>query len=654
MKTPFDPHGETSGVAPQPGEERLRAVLDAVPVGIATFDRDGCCLSANEAIARAIGATREQVLARNYHDNEAWRREGLLEKALLAARERVPQRHVLTGRSSFGVDVVLDCYLAPLGTDELLLVAHDISERRRAERALQANEALLRRSQQIGRIGSYELDIARDTWTGTGTLYEVLGVPPDGDRTVDGWLACVHPADREQMGTYFLEHVVGRRQLFDREYRVVRQTDGEERWVWGWGELAFDESGNPLTMIGTIQDVTERRRAQEEKARLEVQLFQAQKMEGIGRLAGGVAHDFNNMLSVILGYTDLIKDSLPVGDPLRAEIGQIESAGLHARDITRQLLAFSRKEIIAPRILDLNLAVQRTRGTLARLIGEDVALRFLPGADLWKVHLDRSQVDQILVNLAGNARHAMPTGGSLTIETSNVLLDEDYCRTQVDFAPGRYVSLVVSDDGVGMDAEVLSHVFEPFFTTRGPGEGTGLGLATVYGIVKQNGGLINVYSEPGHGTTFRIYFPSAAEDRVREEEVQRRPIVRGSGAVLLVEDDPLVRRVTASMLAAIGYTVLPAETPEEAIALAARPSVHIDLLLSDVVMPKMSGTVLRDRVVALRPGIGVLFMSGYTSNVIVRHGVLQDGVNFLHKPFSKADLALEVVRALQDPRRSGG
>ena len=398
-------------------------------------------------------------------------------------------------------------------------------------------------------------------------------------------------------------------------------------------------------VVSFVRDIAERRQAEEEKAKLESQLLQAQKMESVGRLAGGVAHDFNNMLSVILGYAELMKGRLPAGDPLLNDVLEIEKAGMHSRDITRQLLAFSRKQIIAPRPVDLNDLITSAQKTFARLIGEDIDLRFSPGKRISKVKIDPSQVDQILMNLAVNARDAMPEGGTLTIETANLHLDEAYCRTNIECAPGQYVLLEVSDDGVGMDKDTLSHVFEPFFTTKEVGKGTGLGLATVYGIVKQNNGFINVYSEPGRGTTFKIYFPRILEEETADKNGEA-PVASGTGTILLVEDDDLVRGMTTAMLKELGYTILVAETPQHALSLYEKRDMPIDLLITDVVMPGMNGTELGDRIRSIQPEINVLFMSGYTSNVIVHHGVLEKGVQFVQKPFSMRDLARKVRDAM--------
>jgi two-component system cell cycle sensor histidine kinase/response regulator CckA len=406
-----------------------------------------------------------------------------------------------------------------------------------------------------------------------------------------------------------------------------------------------DDHGRIIGLIGIHTDITERKRAEEEKAKLEDQLRQAQKMEAIGRLAGGVAHDFNNMLSVIIGYTNLIKAQLPADEPLRKDILDIERAASRSKDITSQLLAFSRKQTIAPKILRLNEIIMMMQKTLARLIGEDIDLKFYPGNDLWKIKFDPSQLEQILINLAANARDAMPEGGKLTIETANVSLDEAYCEDHIGFKPGYFTMLGVSDDGVGMDQETLAHVFEPFFTTKEFGKGTGLGLAMVYGIVKQNNGFINIYSEPAQGTAVKIYFPRSM-DNEQPEHIEIEPITPQSGTVLLVEDDDMVRRMTNKMLKAIGYTVLSADKPQQALSLCETSAEPIDLLLTDVVMPLMSGKDLRKKIEAMRPGIKTIFMSGYTANMIAHRGILEKGVHLLQKPFTLNELAAKIREAL--------
>ena len=395
-----------------------------------------------------------------------------------------------------------------------------------------------------------------------------------------------------------------------------------------------------------VRDITDRKKALEERARLQEQLQQAQKLEAVGTLAGGVAHDFNNMLSVILGYSEMLRNKLPAGHGTLRDIGEIEKAARRSMDITRQLLAFSRKQVIAPVALDMNHQIDSTMKMLGRLIGENMELDFGPGEELWKVQLDPSQLDQILINLVVNARDAMPKGGALTIATSNVTPAREPLPFNGDASPGQYVRLSVGDSGTGMEKEVLSHIFEPFFTTKETGKGTGLGLATVYGIIKQNNGFIDVQSKPGVGTTFDIYFPRfEGEDKI-PERTEPTPGDPESTTILLVEDDDMVRHMTVNMLETLGHTVLAVPGPLAALSFCETTHVPIDLLLTDTVMPKMDGAELSARIQALRPGIKVLFMSGYPTRVGGGRKVLPQTANFIEKPFTKDQLASKIRNIL--------
>ena len=408
-----------------------------------------------------------------------------------------------------------------------------------------------------------------------------------------------------------------------------------------------DESGRIVKTYGVNQDITERKQAEQERDRLQSQLTQAQKMESVGRLAGGVAHDFNNMLNVILGHAELALDDLPQDSPLHADLREIQAAAKRSANLTHQLLAFARKQTVEPKSLDLNQAVAFTLKMLRRLVGENIDLLWKPGKDVGPIRIDPAQVDQLLANLCVNARDAIPDVGKITIETGEVVFDEEYCATHAGFVPGEYVLLAVSDDGCGMSQETLANIFEPFFTTKSVSEGTGLGLATVYGIVKQNEGLINVYSEPGVGTTFKIYLPRhVAKVTTSLTERTDATLPRGSETILLVEDEPSILKMTSRMLERQGYTVLAASTPSEAIRMAREHVGDIDLLMTDVVMPEMNGRDLAGKILSVHPNLKRLFMSGYTANVIAHHGVLDPGVDFLQKPFSANELAVKTREVL--------
>ena len=400
-----------------------------------------------------------------------------------------------------------------------------------------------------------------------------------------------------------------------------------------------DASGRTVNYAAVKRDITE-------EMKLEEQLRQAQKMESVGRLAGGVAHDFNNMLGVILGHAEMAMEQMDPAQPLFDDLHEIRTAAQRSADLTRQLLAFARKQTVTPSVLDINETVEGMLKMLRRLIGEDIDLAWLPGSGVWSVKVDPSQIDQILANLCVNARDAIEGVGKITMETENVNFDETYWAGHPGFTTGEYVLLTVSDNGCGMDKETLDMLFEPFFTTKEMGN-TGLGLATVYGIVKQNNGFINVYSEPGHGTSFKIYLPRhAAKTTQMQKEGPAKPAKRGHETILLVEDEPAILKMTTKILERQGYTVLAASTPSEAIRRTEAHPGEIHLLLTDVVMPEMNGRDLAKNLLSFYPNLKRLFMSGYTANVIACHGVLDEGVNFLQKPFAMQDLAAKVREAL--------
>ncbi|MBI1941423.1 MAG: response regulator, partial [Acidobacteria bacterium] len=402
-----------------------------------------------------------------------------------------------------------------------------------------------------------------------------------------------------------------------------------------------DGAGNVVNYVAVQRDVTHERQ-------LEEQLRHAQKMEAVGRLAGGIAHDFNNLLTIIAGYGQLVADQMDEKDPLAGHVGEIRKAADRAASLTRQLLAFGRRQVLAPRVLDLNAVVSDTEKMLRRLIGEDIELVASRGGNLGRVRADPGQLEQVLLNLAVNARDAMPRGGRLTLETANVELGEDYAASHYPVKPGRYVLLAVSDTGTGMDAETLSHIFEPFFTTKEQGKGTGLGLATVFGIVKQSEGHVTAYSEPGQGSTFKIYLPRVGEETGPAELKTGRPasLPRGEETILLVEDEGALRSMVRGVLQSHGYKVLEARNGEDALSVCEQLKGRIHLLLTDVIMPEMSGPQLADRLAVFHRDMKILYISGYTDEGIIHHGILDAGTNFLQKPFTPEALVRKVREVL--------
>jgi PAS domain S-box-containing protein len=431
---------------------------------------------------------------------------------------------------------------------------------------------------------------------------------------------------------------------------VITDAKGRVRWLQTIKRPIVSSDGTVSQMLGIATDITARKQTEEALHRSEEQLRQAQKMEAVGKLAGGVAHDFNNLLTVINGHAELSLRRLSQEDPLYRKLEAIREAGQRAASLTRQLLAFSRKQIMQPKVLDLNHVVFETNKMLQRLIGEDIDLLIGLTPDLGKVNADPGQIEQVLMNLSVNARDAMPKGGKVTIETQNVYIDEEYSSRHLTVRPGRYVMLAVSDTGCGMDAATRERIFEPFFTTKETGKGTGLGLSTVYGIVKQSGGNVWVYSEVGRGTTFKIYLPCvdshAEEFKLITGEAQATP---GTETVLLVEDEEMVRNMTREILQESGYQVLEAQHGHEALLVAERHNGPIHLMLSDVVMPQMSGRELAEQLSPTRLEMKVLYMSGYTDDAIVHHGVLDEGMAFIEKPFTPNALTRKLREVLSAP-----
>jgi PAS domain S-box-containing protein len=511
-------------------------------------------------------------------------------------------------------------------------------QRRQAEAALRASEERFRALVENSSDALLLVDAeARVTYI-TPSSTRHLGWRPDQmvGRSLFDFL---HADDREMIGARLAEMLQNPGRLVTAEVRFLH-ADGSWRIMEGGGVSHIADPSVGAVVVNA-RDITDRRK-------LEEQLRQSQKMEAVGQLAGGVAHDFNNLLTAILGYCNLMLDDIPREDPLRADLEEIQLAGERAAALTRQLLAFSRRQMLQPQIVDINTIVQQLEKLLRRLISEDVELVTALAPELLPVRVDPASVEQILVNLAVNARDAMPVGGRLTIETANVELDQAYAVAHVTVRPGRYVMLAVTDTGQGMDEPTRARVFEPFFTTKEQGKGTGLGLATVYGMVKQSGGYVWVYSEPGHGSVFKVYLPPAEQRTSGHSEHPGRPQAddtQGWETVLLVEDEDAVRALAREVLRRHGYVVLEARHGVDALRVAERHTDHIHLMVTDVVMPHMSGRDLAERLSAVRPKMKVLFMSGYTDHAVM-HRDLTPGSAFIQKPFTPEAFARKVRTVL--------
>jgi PAS domain S-box-containing protein len=462
--------------------------------------------------------------------------------------------------------------------------------------------------------------------------------------TPNFWLQIVHPDDREDAARQAATLFAGKKGGISR-FRWLA-ADGGEVWVEARSTVICDHDGNPIGMRGVTTDISAAKEAEAARVQLEEQLRQAQKMESVGRLAGGVAHDFNNLLTVINGHSSIALQQLQPGHPLHASLTDIQTAGERAADLTRQLLALSRRQLLMPQVLELNTLITESTGMLGRLLGEDIELVTSLDPEVGRVRSDPGQMNQVIMNLAANARDAMPRGGKLSLETRNAILDEEHGR-QLSLPPGPYVMLCITDSGSGMDAETISHIFEPFFTTKGPGQGTGLGLSTVYGIVKQSAGSIWVDSQPGRGTSVEIHLPRIEEPLTEAAQKPAGPqSPRGSEAILIVEDDQMVRKMVCQVLRMYGYQVVEAASAGDALRACDAFQGPLSLMVTDIVMPQVSGQELAARVAPRRPEMRVLYISGYNDDAVVRHGVFNNTTSFLQKPFTPSVLAKKVREVL--------
>ena len=748
-------------------ELRHRTVIESAPHAI-FIQAEGRFVYANPACLALLEAdSPEQLLGRpvlecvapTHYDaiRERIRRlNELREPAALAEEEFVSLK---------GEVIPVEVNAVPFDADGkagAVVFMLDIRERRKAQAALAHQYAMLARTERLATIGSWEWDVFNDEVRWSDELYRIFGLPRSEPPPPFADHARLYVAEDFARLRKSVEACVASATPYELEVRVIR-SDGEVRRFVAAGVPECDDLGRVQRLFGSLQDVTERRRLEDQqrhllaaieqavegfvvadpegiieyvnpafekttgyareeaigqrtnflksgrqddafyrelwqtisggqvwrgemvnrrkdgtlyieessispvfddhgaiinyvavkhdvsdRRRLESQFQQAQKMEAVGRLAGGVAHDFNNMLTVILGHVELAMQKLPAAEPLHADLAEIARAARRSTEVTSQLLGFARQQTISPKVMALNEMVERMLTMVRRLIGEDIDLVWRPAEDLWPVRMDPGQVNQILMNLCVNAREAIHGTGKVIIETRNVTFSEDDCAENAGFVSGDFVLLSVSDDGHGMDSETLQRVFEPFFTTKGAAEGTGLGLATTYGIVRQNNGFINVYSEPGEGATFKIYLPRCGDEAVSRESDHGPEVRRGSGEiVLLVEDDPGLLKLGRRMLENLGYTVLAAGMPEEALEIAGEQGEEIQLLVTDVIMPGMNGRILADKIQQQCPQLGVLFVSGYAADALTHRSVLDNGVTFLQKPFSLGELALKVREALE-------
>jgi PAS domain S-box-containing protein len=630
-------------------------IVASVPSGLLVLAGDLRILSANRSFLESFSLSNAAVVGRRL--DEVAKAEGLLVRIRevlqtgLAQHDVLFDLHLANRRESRPVRITITSIrIAEEEEARLLLTIQDLSEEERLHAARRASEQRFRDLVQGLDAIVWEAEAASLRFTFVSQRAEgLLGFPSDHWlREPDFFALRIHKDDRERAVVHCRAAIAtGTDHEF--EYRALA-ADGRILWLRDIIHVLRDSAGRPRQLRGLTVDLTERKRSEVALRESEEQLRQAQKMEAVGQLAGGIAHDFNNLLMVIQGDSDLIRRKVPEDHPLRRNVDGIREASQQAAALTRQLLAFSRKQVLAPKVLDLNGIVAAMQAMLQRLVGETIHLVFVPKPELDYVKADPSQLEQVIMNLTVNARDAMPDGGRLTMETDHLELDAESAMLHGAAAPGRYVVLAVSDTGTGMDEATKARLFEPFFTTKDPGRGTGLGLSTVYGIVRQSGGHVWVYSELGRGTTLKVCLPAVAEEPDRIAPVEAPGKTRGAETVLLVEDAPRVREVVREILEMSGYAVLEARHGQEAIDLSERHRGPIQLMVTDVVMPQMSGRELAQHFARTRPDMRVLFMSGYTDTAIVRHGVLETGTAFISKPFTPDALAAKVREVLDGPK----
>ena len=625
------------------GEERFRALIEHGADAVALVGPDGTLLFVSHSIERLLGFTPAELVGHpgfeRVHPDDAPRLHAALRDII--ASPGTPASLELRWRHKDGswrhIDAVAVDRLAEPAVGAIVVNFRDVSERRTAEAALRESEERYRTLVEGVRDIIFALS-PEGTIASLNPAFETITGLPREEWVGQPFERLVHPEDLP-LALELLGRVV-RGELRPASQFRVRTAKGDYR-VGEFSATPQLHEGRLVGILGIGRDVTER-------VQLEQQLRQAQKMEAVGRLAGGIAHDFNNILTAITGYADLLLEDLGATDPRRQDADEIHKAADRAAGLTRQLLAFSRQQVLQPTVLEVNKLVSDLEKMLRRLLGEDVELGTRLAPTTGRVKADPGQLEQVIMNLAVNARDAMPNGGKLTLETGNVNLDEAYAADHYPARAGPFVLLAVSDTGIGMSEETQAHMFEPFFTTKEKGKGTGLGLATVYGIIKQSGGFIWVYSEVGHGTTFKLYLPRVEElaERASQPAQARARAGRGTETVLVVEDEAPVRSVARQVLERHGYTVLEAPSAEAALDIATRYSGIIHLLLTDVVMPGLNGRELASRLATLRPDARVIFMSGYTDDAVTRHGVLEPGSAYVQKPFTPDAIARKVREVL--------
>jgi PAS domain S-box-containing protein len=626
-------------------QQQLQSYIDNAGDAIYIVDvTTGQIRNCNARACRDLGYRKDQLLTLSAADIETVippaAIDAIHQQLRMGMAKTIEGAHRRKDGTIFPVEICLTC-LAPDQPELLMSMVRDITERKRAEEALRESENQLSESQAIAGLGTYVLHFPAGQWKSSALLDQIFGIGATHDRSVDGWAAIIHPEDRAMMVAYFNQEVLAQGQNFEKEYRIIRQDDQSERWVYGLGRLEFEAQGHPLYLRGTIQDITGRKS-------LEEQLRQAQKLESIGQLAGGVAHDFNNILTATMMHLDSLLERPSLDPETQETVAELMAEAKRAATLTQQLLLFSRRSVMVMQVLDLNDLVANLLKMLRRLIGEHINVRFDQDAALPSVVADAGMLEQVLMNLAVNARDAMPKGGQLTIRIGPVQVEAERLKGKPDVQPGPFVCLSVADTGCGMDDATLKHIFEPFFTTKPVGKGTGLGLATVYGIVAQHKGWVEVASVLGQGTTFKVFLPATTQGAIAPIQTKKMPPLRGHETILLVEDEASLRMLGVRSMEKLGYRVLEAAHGPAALEVWQQYAGQIDLLITDMVMPEgLSGLDLAQQLWAKQPSLKVIITSGYNLEM-AGHAIPAAGAfAFLQKPYALHDLS-QTIRTCLD------
>jgi len=641
-----NPERRQRDFAMQESEKGFRKFFEQGSIGLALVSKDLRILGVNQALSRMLQYTLEELTGAGIADfcvpedgpllMEHLRRLLRIDSSNYRKGHRYLRKDGGVLRVNLTASAILDADGIPC---QVLCVFEDFTVLMLALDELQRDEALLAEAQRIARLGSWERDLITNTIRWSDEFYRIIGIEPHSvPASLEAFLRHVDPNDLQRVRQKVEE--AQRKGISNSIDFQIFLSDGTKRMIHSRTEVQRDSLGSAVLLRGTIQDITDQKK-------IEQQLQQSQKIEAIGLLAGGIAHDFNNLLTVILGRCELLLRGLARPGPHRKEALEIQKAAEQAQRLTSQLLAFGRKQVLNPKVLSLNAEIERMTQMVRSLIGNDIEVVLELESELGRVKADPGQIEQVVLNLAINARDAMPRGGRLTIQTANSRLDESSGTGRENIKPGRYVALSVDDTGSGMNREILARVFEPFFTTKPPSQGTGLGLATVYGIVKQSNGYIWAYSEPGMGSTFRIYLPQVEEEVEVSPAAPSPQVPRGTiETVLLVEDDPAVREVARAFLELAGYAVLEAIDTADAVQICKNHSSTIHLLITDVVMPQMNGPELARHLTALRPKMKVVYVSGYSGSMLLQQGGLAKGAHFLQKPYTFETITRKVREVL--------